>query len=190
MTSQTKPDVFRQDLPFYKWDDPAHDWICEQHPFFVWPHDDCAGPGMLATSLLELIRLSGAPMYSIVISERGPDESWLLNLNKYNSEDDIEITPETGKAILGLIAKAKRPRKFPGLYCCQWDCEKEAACYIVGNLNNGVDNDTQSCEEHVGELLGTPDFLTENNAEWVISFIPESELLRYRTLAKKESSNA
>lgn len=21
-------------------------WICEQHPERVWPHEDCAGPGM------------------------------------------------------------------------------------------------------------------------------------------------
>lgn len=40
----------------------------------------------------------------VVITERGPDESWLFNLGRFNSEDDIEITPETGKAILTLIA--------------------------------------------------------------------------------------
>lgn len=22
-------------------------WRCEQHPELEWPHDDCAGPGML-----------------------------------------------------------------------------------------------------------------------------------------------
>ena len=22
-------------------------WVCEQHPEMEWPHDDCAGPGML-----------------------------------------------------------------------------------------------------------------------------------------------
>ncbi len=26
------------------------DWICEQHPNLVWPHDDCAGPGMPASN--------------------------------------------------------------------------------------------------------------------------------------------
>jgi len=127
----------------------------------------------------------------IVITERGPGESWLFNLDCFNGEDDIEITPEFGKAILGLIAKAKRPRKFPGLFCCQLECEKEAECYIVGNLNNGVDNDTHACTDHVGELLGTPDFLENENTEWVISVIPASELLRHRTLAtEKEGSNA
>ncbi len=97
-------DKFRSDLPFYKWDTPAQDWICEKHPFFVWPHDDCDGPGMLATNLLELIRISGAPMHSIVITER-PGETWLFNLDKYNSEDDIEISPEIAKAILELVAR-------------------------------------------------------------------------------------
>ncbi len=128
---------------------------------------------------------------SIVITERGPGESWLFNIDRFNSEDDIEISPETGNAILKQIARAKEPRKFPGLYCCQWECEKEANFYIVGNLNNGVDNDTHACGEHIGEMLGTPDFLTEDNTEWVISPIPESELMRYRILAtEKEGSNA
>ena len=26
----------------------AGGWVCEQHPDREWPHDDCAGPGMLA----------------------------------------------------------------------------------------------------------------------------------------------
>ena len=21
-------------------------WVCERHPYFAWPHDDCSGPGM------------------------------------------------------------------------------------------------------------------------------------------------
>lgn len=25
----------------------AGGWVCEQHPDLEWPHDDCAGPGML-----------------------------------------------------------------------------------------------------------------------------------------------
>lgn len=74
--------------------------------------------------------------------------------------------------------------KFPGLFCCQWDCEKEADFLIVGNLNNGMDNDTHSCEEHVGEMLGTPDFLKEDNTEWVVSGIPQEEKERYRKMEK------
>jgi hypothetical protein len=23
-------------------------WVCEQHPWLEWPHDECAGPGMPA----------------------------------------------------------------------------------------------------------------------------------------------
>jgi len=26
--------------------DPLEDMVCEQHPDRVWPHDECAGPGM------------------------------------------------------------------------------------------------------------------------------------------------
>ena len=43
-------------------------------------------------------------MYSVVITER-PDESWLFNLDKYNSEDDVEVSEEVGKAILALMAR-------------------------------------------------------------------------------------
>lgn len=25
----------------------GREWVCEQHPDKPWPHDDCAGPGML-----------------------------------------------------------------------------------------------------------------------------------------------
>lgn len=60
-----EPDTFHQHLPFYKWDEPDKDWICEEHPFFYWPHDDCAGPGMLAVSLLGLIRQSEAPVHPV-----------------------------------------------------------------------------------------------------------------------------
>lgn len=31
--------------------DEAGGWVCEQHPHLEWPHDDCAGPGMLASSV-------------------------------------------------------------------------------------------------------------------------------------------
>ncbi len=29
------------------WNDPSVKWICEQHPEKEFPHDDCAGPGMV-----------------------------------------------------------------------------------------------------------------------------------------------
>lgn len=31
------------------WNDERVCWVCEQHPTKVFPHDDCAGPGMMAT---------------------------------------------------------------------------------------------------------------------------------------------
>ena len=48
--------TMNQDLPFYQ--KGEHDWICEEHPFFYWPHGDCAGPGMLASNLVRLIENS------------------------------------------------------------------------------------------------------------------------------------
>ncbi len=83
-----------------------------------------------------------------------------------------------------VTATARGERRFSGLYCCKWDCEKEADFLIVGNLNNGMDNDTHSCEEHVVEMLGTPDFLTDDNTEWVVSVIPQAEKERYRDMEK------
>lgn len=121
---------------------------------------------------------------SIVISERGPGESWLFNINQFNSEDDIEITPETGKAILGLIAKAKEPQKFPGRFCCLWDCELEARFNIIGESNH-PDDETDSCEEHVGVMLGSPDWLETDNIAWTVVDIPETELTRHRNLLKE-----
>ena len=76
------------------------DMICEAHPWRVWPHDDCIGPGMPTSNLQRLLRRK-----SVVVTERGPGETWLLNLDRFNSEDDIEISPVVGKAILGLIAR-------------------------------------------------------------------------------------
>lgn len=34
------------------WNDPGVQWVCEQHPTRDFPHDDCAGPGMLALDAL------------------------------------------------------------------------------------------------------------------------------------------
>ena len=76
--------------------------------------------------------------------------------------------------------RKERPGKFQGLFCCEWECLKEADFLIIGNLNAGYDNDTYACEGHVGELLGTPDFLVGDNSEWVVSIIPEAEKLRWR----------
>ena len=81
-----------------------------------------------------------------------------------------------------VSATARGKRRFPGLYCCQWECEKEANFLIVGNLNNGMDNDTHACTNHVVELLGTPDFLEGENTEWNVSFVPEAEKERWRNL--------
>jgi len=38
----------------------------------------------------------------LVITELPDEGFWLLNFKKYNSEDDIEITPELGELLLKL----------------------------------------------------------------------------------------
>jgi hypothetical protein len=35
----------------------SSEWICEQHPWLEWPHDDCAGPGMLREDTLPTLHL-------------------------------------------------------------------------------------------------------------------------------------
>jgi hypothetical protein len=42
--------------------------------------------------------------FSVVITER-PGEAWLFNLDRFNSEDDIEISEEVGRTILALMAR-------------------------------------------------------------------------------------
>ncbi len=42
--------------------------------------------------------------FSIVITER-PGETWLFNLDRFNSEDDIEISEEVGRAILAQMGR-------------------------------------------------------------------------------------
>jgi hypothetical protein len=42
--------------------------------------------------------------FSIVITER-PGEAWLFNLDRFNSEDDIAIPEEVGRAILTQMAR-------------------------------------------------------------------------------------
>ena len=31
-------------------------WVCEEHPLTVWPHDDCAGPGMPVSNIERLLK--------------------------------------------------------------------------------------------------------------------------------------
>ncbi len=76
--------------------------------------------------------------------------------------------------------------KFDGLFCCDPDCPEEAEYLVIGNLNNGMDNDTHACTNHVGSMLGTPDFLQGENSEWSVSLIPETELAKWRTTKKND----
>jgi hypothetical protein len=163
---------------------------------------------------------------NLVVTERGPGETWFLNIDKFNDPADIEISEEIGRAILRLQSMdfttikcgicldhewvcEKHPTKpwagvvgdtlgcepncagpgvlchhgqqpFPGLQCCVIGCDLEADVVIIGNLNAGFDNDTYSCFAHVGDLLGTPDYLDGENTSWDVSVVPDEEKQRWR----------
>ena len=76
---------------------------------------------------------------------------------------------------------SEQASKFQGLFCCERKCPKEADFSIVGNLDAGYDSDIYACEDHVGALLSTPDFLIDDNSEWVVSIILEAEKMRWRS---------
>lgn len=43
--------------------------------------------------------------FSVVVTEQGPNEPWLFNLDRFNSEDDIAIPEEVGRAILAQMTR-------------------------------------------------------------------------------------
>ncbi len=73
----------------------------------------------------------------LVITERGPEESWLLNLGLYNHETDVEITRAIGVEILRL-----QSMDFGQIYCTSclnqdWVCEEHPTLPwsgVVGNI--------------------------------------------------------
>ena len=79
-----------------------------------------------------------------------------------------------------MMVAAETVKRFPGLFCCVMECEAEAMFQIEGTHHHPDDN-TQACEAHVGELLGTPDWADYENTWWDVGLIPESELERWRT---------
>lgn len=52
--------------------------------------------------------------------------------------------------------------------CCVIGCGKPAEFEIAGGSGHFEDF-THACEDHVGELLGTPDWLDEENREWTVT---------------------
>lgn len=61
-----------------------------------------------------------------------------------------------------LISEVINVVRKQQLRCCIMECGRPAEFEIYGESNHPEDY-TESCEEHVGALLGTPDWLTEDN---------------------------
>ena len=63
-------------------------------------------------------------MKTLVVTERGPEETWLLNLGVYNDETDVEISEEIGQEILRL--QAMDFRNITCRFCLNhyWICEQ------------------------------------------------------------------
>lgn len=61
-------------------------------------------------------------------------------------------------------------------HCCHTDCDKDAEFSIHGSSGHFEDV-TESCEDHVGALLGTPTWLQKENESWSIFPIAYSQPL-------------
>ena len=61
--------------------------------------------------------------------------------------------------------------------CCYPDCGKPAEFGIYGSSGHFEDV-TETCEDHVGALLGTPTWLARENTHWTIYPLPVQERAR------------
>lgn len=52
-------------------------------------------------------------------------------------------------------------------HCCEINCDKPAEFEIRGE--QGDDDNTHACADHVGELLGTPDWADKENQRWTVT---------------------
>ena len=60
-------------------------------------------------------------------------------------------------------------------HCCEPGCGKPAEFQIAGGSGHFEDV-TEACRDHVGALLGTPQWISEDNALWTVSVLsPEEE---------------
>ena len=70
-----------------------------------------------------------------------------------------------------LLPQLRERKKFPGApgnpYCCEMHCKKDAEFGIYGSSGHFEDV-TEACEEHIGVLLGTPDWLKKKNDHWLV----------------------
>jgi hypothetical protein len=58
-------------------------------------------------------------------------------------------------------------------HCCHFGCEERAEFVIYGSSRHFEDT-TEACVKHVGELLGTPAWLEENNTHWTVCLVGDS----------------
>ena len=58
-------------------------------------------------------------------------------------------------------------RDRPTDHCCVVGCRKNGEYEIYGESNHPDDN-TVSCEEHIGRLLGSPAFTEDVNKSWTV----------------------
>lgn len=57
-------------------------------------------------------------------------------------------------------------------HCCDPDCDRPAEFGIYGESGHPEDV-TEACVAHVGELLGTPQWLPGHNLSWTVAVITE-----------------
>ena len=112
----------------------AEGWICEAHPDKPWPHDDCAGPGMLCRtagcpfclSPHEVHDVLGATLHQLLTAARAYRRLWLRvhegqqGRTEGRTDDLIEIGRVRG-ALFGAVDFAEErlaelaPRRIPGV---------------------------------------------------------------------------
>lgn len=61
-------------------------------------------------------------------------------------------------------------RRSQAPWCCYSGCARQAEFSIYGSSGHFEDV-TETCERHVGSLLGTPQWLKKDNKSWTVSIL-------------------
>lgn len=73
--------------------------------------------------------------------------------------------------------------RYPGLFCCEPTCQREAEYEITGDLGPSYDNYTQVCHAHIETGITTPDaFGGKRNQEWIVRAITAAEKAAWRQI--------
>jgi hypothetical protein len=81
-----------------------------------------------------------------------------------NNNNPTERFPTPSEMIRSAQKAVKDMRR---LTCCLAPCDQPAAYQIIGESNH-PDDMTEACVDHVGALLGTPDWLQVDNRAWTV----------------------